>query len=278
MLIYTNGNWVAEKQAVVPFHDQGFLYGDSLFETIRVNQGQPFRLRKHLSRLRSGMQTIQLDDAPFDTIPFILNEFIKKNDLQDALVRVMITRGVSRDASSSAPVEPALYVSAREIREPAAWPVRVVYLEEKNYPILRFYPAIKSGNYLGNRMAIKDAEATGAYEPVFVNRDGYVTECAIRNIFFVKDHILLTPAVELGVLPGVMRDTIMELARKRSLRVEEALIKYKDVPEMDEAFISSSGVGVLPVTWDGFTSDYALTRSLRKDLKILFKTGASDVT
>ncbi|MCF6239440.1 MAG: aminotransferase class IV, partial [Candidatus Marinimicrobia bacterium] len=117
-----------------------------------------------------------------------------------------------------------------------------------------------------------------AYEPVFVNRNGYVTECAIRNIFFVKDDELLTPAVELGVLPGVIRDTIMELARRRGLQVRESLILKDDVNTMDEAFISSTGVGVLPVTWEGFEAHYKYSQILQKDLQQLFESGATDVT
>jgi len=279
MLIYTNGNWVEAEQAVIPFNDQGFLYGDSLFETIRVNHGQPFRLSKHLERMQSGMETIHLDaDEMMLEIPNILGAFITKNNLDNALARVIITGGVRQGSSWRSESRPAIYVSSRPISELESWPARVVFLEEKNYPILRFHPAIKSGNYLGNMMAKKDAEDAGAFEPVFVNRDGYITECAIRNVFFIKDDILLTPSLELGVLPGVIRDTIMELAEKRGLKVRETLIIKDDVQEMDEAFISSTGVGVLPVTWDGFQSDYYHSRILREDIHKLFDSGESNVT
>jgi len=274
MLIYVNGNWVEEEQAVIPFMDQGFLYGDSLFETIRVNQGELFRLDKHLDRMSSGMETIHLKAEQLLTeIPITLEIFIEKNQLENALIRVMVTRGASRGAPWSSQPKPALYISARSINEVPDGPVLVIFVEEKKYPLLRFHPAIKSGNYLGNMLAKQDAEAAGAFEPVFVNRDGYITECAIRNIFFIKGNVLLTPAVELGVLPGVVRDTIMELARLRGLEVREALILEDEVNSMDEAFISSTGVGVLPVTWEGFESNYDHTRILRQDLRKLFKEG-----
>ena len=272
MLIYANGVWVEASQAVIPFQDQGFLYGDSLFETIRVNQGALFRLEKHLERMRSGMQTIRMDaESLLEDIPNILGTLIAKNQIISALIRVMITRGVSDNLA-------AIYISARAIGELPEWPVKVIFVKEQNYPILRFHPAIKSGNYLGNMLAKKDARTVGAFEPVFVNRDGYVTECAIRNIFFIKNNILLTPAVELGVLPGVIRDTIMELARKRGLKVREALIIQNEVASMDEAFISSTGVGVLPVYWEGFESDYKHSQILRNDLQELFKSGKSYVS
>ncbi len=274
MLIYVNGTWAEEEQAAIPFMDQGFMYGDSLFETIRVNHGQLFRVKKHLERMRSGMEIIRLDAGQMlADIPTTLETFIEKNGVDSALIRVMVTRGVSHGAPWSSLSKPALYVSARAIGEVPPGPVLVIFVEEKNYPLLRFYPAIKSGNYLGNMLAKKDAEAAGAFEPVFVNQDGYVTECAIRNIFFIKNDVVLTPSVELGVLPGVMRDTIMELARRRGLHVKEARIREDEVHTMDEAFISSTGIGVLPVTWDGFESRYKHTNVLRQDLKQLFESG-----
>jgi branched-chain amino acid aminotransferase len=279
MLIYTNGTWIEADQAVIPFNDQGFLYGDSLFETIRVNQGQPFRLDRHMERMLSGMGTIHMAaESILDEIPNILETFITKNQVTNALVRIMITRGVSKGAPWSTQAEqPAVYLSGRAINTTPKWPVKVIFVEEKNYPILRFHPAIKSGNYLGNMLAKKDAQKAGAFEPVFVNRDGYITECAIRNIFFIKDDILLTPALELGVLPGVIRDTIMELALRRGLQVRESLILKETVDSMDEAFISSTGVGVLPIVWPGFESTYQSSQILQSDLQALFKSGASDV-
>ena len=279
MLIYANGLWVEAEQAMVPFNDLGFLYGDSLFETVRVNGSNPFRLEKHLERMQSGMDTIKMESADqLAKIPGILEEFISRNDLESALTRIIITRGISKGSPWKSESTPAIYMTSRPVNKPEDWPVRVVFLEEKNYPILRFHPAIKSGNYLGNMLAKKDAEDAGAFEPVFVNRDGYVTECAIRNVFFIKDGVLLTPSLELGVLPGVIRDTIMELAEKRQLKVEETLISENDVSDMDEAFISSTGVGVLPVTWDGFHSDYHHSQILKEELQKLFDSGESNVT
>lgn len=276
MFIYANGTWVESEQAVVPFNDQGFLYGESLFETVRINQGRPFRLEKHLDRMRSGMHTILMDgDEQLAAIPEILETYISKNELINALTRVIITRGASAGSPWKTVSKPSIYMTSRPINKPEPWPVKVVFLEEEKYPILRFHPAIKSGNYLGNMLAKKDAEAAGAFEPVFVNGDGFVTECAIRNIFFIKDGVLLTPSLELGVLPGVIRDTIMELAHKRQLDVQETLISQDEAQNMDEAFISSTGVGVLPVTWEGYKSIYQYSKILREDLNNLFESGDS---
>jgi len=279
MLIYANGEWVRADAAVVPFADQGFLYGESLFETIRVNQGHPFRLGKHMDRMRSGMHTIRMDaEDRLREIPAILAEYISKNQIEDALIRIIITRGIATGSPWNASSLPAIYMTSRPLSPVDRWPVKVIFFEEKNYPVLRFHPAIKSSNYLGNMLAKKDAEDAGAFEPVFVNGEGFVTECAIRNVFFIRQDSLLTPCLELGVLPGVIRDTIMELAIKRQLNVEETYIRHDEIHSMDEAFISSTGVGVLPVYWEGFTSEYHHSEILRKDLENVFESGDSHVT
>ena len=144
--------------------------------------------------------------------------------------------------------------------------VKVVFFNEADYPIIRFTPAIKSMNYIGNMLAKKDAEKLGAYEPVFVNHNSIITECAIRNIFFIKNQTLLTPSTELGILPGVMRDTIMELARNMKLEIIETKIHKDEIMEMDEAFISSSGIGLYSCKWDNWDSDFTLTQQLKEKL------------
>ncbi|MEE9466413.1 MAG: aminotransferase class IV, partial [Candidatus Neomarinimicrobiota bacterium] len=147
-----------------------------------------------------------------------------------------------------------LYIDFRFIDSPPHLPVKVKFVTEADYPIARMVPALKSMTYLGNMLAIRDAVAEGAFEPVFVNRDGVITECSVRNIFFIKGNTLHTPDTSLGILPGVTRDLIMELATDFDLTVDTAPILATDVGAMDEAFISSTGIGVYPVTWDGFHS------------------------
>ena len=145
-------------------------------------------------------------------------------------------------------------------------PVRVTFFKEKDYPLIRFNPAIKSINYLGNMMALEDAKSKGAYEPVFISRDGFITECAIRNIFFIKGQMLYTPSLDLGVLPGVMRSTIIDIATLENLKIKECHINFHDINSFDEAFISSSGIGILECYWDEWKSDYKITKKIKKNL------------
>ena len=264
---YINGKWVKKSDAKISANDAGFLLGDGLFETIRFQNKKLFLIDKHLARLKNGLETIKIkSDFSDEEIKSILNEIIDKNDINDGLIRLMITRGELEGEpwNYSGPV--CIYVSIRPISPMSNSPVKVVYFNESDYPIIRFTPAIKSMNYIGNMLAKKDAEKFNAYEPVFINNDGYITECAIRNIFYIKGNSLITPSEELGILPGVMRDSIMKIGDKIGLKVFESKIHKNEIDSMDEAFISSSGIGLLPCFWDDWNSDFKLTNQLQNYL------------
>ncbi|MCF7798153.1 MAG: aminotransferase class IV [Lentisphaeria bacterium] len=276
MQIYINGQWIPEAEAVIPFQDGGFLYGDSLFETIRVSAGKPFRLDKHLDRLWAGLKIIRLETPWLQTEMVELCEtFIAKNAIQDGLLRLIITRGTILGSPWNFTGTPNRYLTGRAISPTPDPPVLVEFVNESDYPIARFYPAIKSGNYLGNLLAKRDVEQRGVFEPIFVNRDGFITEGAIRNVFFIRNDTLFTPALTLGVLPGVIRDTIIELARDAGIPVEEAHIHKDEIDTFEEGFISSTGVGILPAKWRGMASGsaYTITHQLRGKLNQRLKEG-----
>ena len=126
-------------------------------------------------------------------------------------------------------------------------------------------------NYIGNMLAKKDAEKDNAFEPVFYNKDGFITECAIRNIFFIKENMILTPSKNLGVLPGVMRDTILSISKNLQFDVKETNIPLNSIKNMDEAFISSTGIGLLPCYWDNWKSDFIITSRIKENLNQLIK-------
>ncbi len=246
--------------------DSGFWYGDGLFETLRVANGTIFRPHKHLARMREGMKVLKIDfPVPDDQVVALMEEAVRLNNLRDTLLRLMCTRGTLENAPWKHPGPSNLYIGFRFADAELTLPVKVIFAKEEHYPIGRMVPAIKPMTYLGNMLAIGDAVVRGAYEPVFVNRDGLVTECAIRNIFFVQGNTLRTADVSLGILPGVTRDLILELAGGLGLEVDMSPIRADEVNRMDEAFISSTGIGVCPCTWDGYhDSDYAITYRLRE--------------
>lgn len=268
IIFYINGEWVNENNAKIPFNDAGFLYGDGLFETVRFQNRKLFRPQMHVNRLRAGLEILSLqlpiDD---DEIISILDQSIERNQIDNGLLRMIITRGfIDKGSPWNHKGIPGLYVSIRPLSFQPETPVKIVYLKESSFPLIRFKPAIKSVNYLGNMLAKKEAEQQGAFEPIFINPDGFITEGAIRNVFFIKDDRLLSPGLDLGVLPGIMRSSIIEISKKTELIFSESHIHIDEISHMDEAFISSTGIGILPCYWENWSSDYTKTKILQKYL------------
>ena len=264
-VVYADGHWVKQSEATVPFMDSGFWYGDGLFETLLVSRGRLFRPHRHLERMHEGMQTLGISfPLPKEEVIALMEEIAARNGLQETTVRLMVTRGTLAGAPSDYAGDANLYIGLRYTQPRPEFPVRVVFADEADYPIARRYPAIKSMTYLWNMLAIRDAARQGAFEPVFINRDGLITECAVRNIFFIQGNTLRTPDLTLGILPGVTRDLILELAPSLGLDIDTAPIDRAAADAMDEAFIASTGIGIYPVAWDGYRhSDYAITYALR---------------
>jgi len=121
-------------------------------------------------------------------------------------------------------------------------------------------------NYIGNMLAKNFADSKGAFEPVFYNKNKIITECAIRNIFYIKENQVLTPSLDLGILSGVMRETIIDLVQSMGFNFNESHISYNDIADMEEAFITSTGIGLLPCYWDGWNSKFHATKSIKKEL------------
>ena len=270
---YINGNWEEASKSTVPLNDAGFLLGDGLFETIRFQNWELFQPDKHLERLHAGLKIIHIYLEFLDSeIIKLLNKIIQKNELRSGLLRFMVTRGNIEGPPWQYAGPASIYINIRPLSTEPALPVKVVFYSESKYPIIRFTPAIKSLNYIGNMLAKKKADDDNAFEPVFYNENGYITECAIRNIFFIKGKTLLTPDTKLGVLPGVMRDAIMSIAKEINLNVTETNIPIESINDMDEAFISSTGIGLLPCFWDGWQSDFRLTSKLKKCINQLLNS------
>ena len=263
MYYLVNNKFINSKDAMIPFHDAGFLYGDGLFETMRFNNEKIFSIDNHLDRLIKGLNIInlQISQSREDLIE-ILYSVINKNSINDGILRLMITRGLINDSNS----KPSIYISIKNFYKVPGKPVKVIYFDETKYPIIRFKPAIKSMNYLGNMLAKQDADKFGAYEPIFFNNNNIITECAIRNIFYIRNNILLTPSLDLGILSGVMRDIILQIAISLNIEIKETHINYNEIDTMDEAFITSTGIGLLPCYWNGWKSDFKVTKLIKKEL------------
>jgi len=270
LINYINGKWELTSKSKISLYDAGFLLGDGLFETIRFQKGKIFRCNKHLDRLFFGLKLIRIEmKKSKENMKLLLEKIIQKNSIQTGLLRLMVTRGIVEGPPWQHDGPEGIYINIRSLTPKPNSPVKIIFYSEKKYPIIRFNPAIKSLNYIGNMLAKKDAEKDGAYEPAFYNEERFITECAIRNIFFIKENTLKTPSIKLGVLPGVMRDTIISIAMDMKLNIEETNIPFDSIDEMDEAFISSTGIGLLPCNWNNWDSNFKITSKLNTRLNQL---------
>ena len=266
MIYYINGKYTQSDKAKIPFSDAGFLYGDGLFETMRFDNRNIFSPLKHIHRLKKGLRIIKLSLKHKEIhLIELLNSVIEKNNLESGIIRMMITRG-NTDKKIGLINNPSIFISIKPFYKLPKGSVKIVYITESNFPIIRFTPAIKSMNYIGNMLAKQFAASKGAFEPVFYNNNYLITECAIRNIFYIKDNLLITPSLDLGILSGVMRETIINVASSMKLDIKECHISYNTINNMDEAFISSTGIGLLPCNWDGWSSNFKLTLQIKKEL------------
>lgn len=270
---YINREWVDTDTPRVPLHEAGFLRGDGIFESIPLEDGYIFRLDDHIERLFKGVRTIRIEPGETQQdVENLIDEYIERNQLQSGVIRVIITRGVYTDLPWNYEGPNSIYITHAPFPAIPPSPAPVVFFEESNYPLIRKHPAVKSLNYLGNMLAKMDAHEAGAFEPVLYNQDGYITEGGVRNVFFVSGETILTPPLSLGILAGTMRDAVLDVAKREGIEHREALIAKDDIHKMDEAFLTSSAVHILPIIWDNWQSDYVVTKKLQVALNEFIKT------
>ena len=268
-IVYINGKFCESSVATIDFYDSGFMFGYGLFETIRFNKNTLFKIDDHLNRLFQGLKQIQLKTGYSKN--FIIDcimQLINKNNMESGLAKIIITRGRTEDFNLNENYTPSLFISLKKLPKIDKSPINIKFLSESNYPLIRFKNSVKSLNYLGNILAKLDSDKD-AFEPVFYNENGIVTECAFRNIFFIKNNCLYTPSTDLGILPGIMRETIIEITRKMNINISFDSILYKTIDSMEEAFISSTGIGLLPCYWENWNSktNYQLTQKIEQHLR-----------
>lgn len=258
MLVYLNGNLVPKEDAKVSVFDHGYLYGDGIYETLRAYDGMLFLADKHLLRLKSSADAISLDlPLSLEHIGKALQDTISANKLGDAYVRIQVSRGTGEIGLDPAlcPVPTMVIIAKPFTAYPADHYERGVSVAivktRRNHP-LALDPSIKGTNFLNNILAKIESIRAGAYEAIMLNWEGYVAEGTISNIFLVKAGILYTPHLQTGILEGVTRGLVLELARKESIETREKPILPRDLYEADECFITNTTIEVMPVsTVDG---------------------------
>ncbi|MDQ1272106.1 MAG: branched-chain amino acid aminotransferase [Planctomycetota bacterium] len=251
--IYINGQILPQEDAKISVFDHGLLYGDGVFEGIRAYNGKIFTLEEHLDRLYDSAAVIALK------IPITKAEMasaIKKtmeaNNQTDSYIRLVVTRGVGKlglDPNKCATPQVIIITDTIELYPKALYEkgLDVVTVATIRNHFSALDPKIKSLNYLNNILAKLESLQAGAGEALMLNKDGYVAECAGDNIFIFKGNTLLTPPASAGILIGITRNVVMELATKMGIQVKEYLMTRYDLYIADECFLTGTAAEIIPV-------------------------------
>jgi branched-chain amino acid aminotransferase len=252
--VYVNGTITPAEHAVVPVYDHGFLYGEGVYETLRTYNRVPFLYDRHARRLRASADRLQLL-VPFANVAlaeWIQDTVVAAGDLDEAYIRVLLTRGVGElSYDIAATPAPSLVIIVKPL-DPV--PVRI---EQEGItialvPVLRNHPGsvnpiIKSNNLLNNAIAMQQANQRGGEEALMCNYRGELSECSQSNFFMIRNGVLLTPPSEAGLLEGITRGFLFDVAREAGIEAREETLYPADLETADEVFITSTTRELSPV-------------------------------
>ena len=245
---------IRKDEALVPIMDRGFLYGDSIYEAVRTYQNRLFFLNRHYERLLNSASRLSFQ------IPFSLEKLEKhllelvENSGCDCYIRIIVTRGEDSvfDLYPKKEIVPRTLIVARPIHQyPAEFyskGISLAIVSVRRNAKTALDPEIKSGNYLNNVLAIMEAKGKGVNDALMINDDGYVTECTTSNFFTVRNGVVITPKLDVGILHGVTRQFLLEIMDEQGIPSEEKNMTPDDVFDCDECFITATTKEIMPVT------------------------------
>lgn len=277
MKIYLNGRFVDRKDAKVSVFDHGLLYGDGAFEGIRSYQGLVFKLQEHIDRLYATAHTLMIG-IPLTRTQMIkaVVDTLKANKLQDAYIRVIVTRGegdLGLDPRKCLGGPNIIVITDKITLYPKqlyAQGMEIITVPTARHCPEALDPRLKSLNYLNNILAKIEANNSGYCEAIMLDSQGYVAECTGDNIFIMKNGILSTPSQ--GRLRGITLDTVLALAVKSRIRTEERLITRHEVYTADECFLTGTAAEIIPVVKvDGRTIGAGMPGPQTRKMIRLFK-------
>ena len=238
---------------MISVFDHGFLYGDSIYETIRTTGGYPFLLDRHLERLRSSAAALHLElDLETATYQEGVAVALEAAGNSESILRIIVTRGEGDIGYSQAlcprPNSLIFVRPTASLRDPARrLAVRVAILSVLRNDRRTVSPAIKSGNLLNNILGAHEAEDRGFDEGIMLNPRGQVAEGTMTNLFIVKDGVVLTPPLEAGILPGITRGFVLELARESGVEAREESFGPEILLAAQEAFLTGTTRAIQPI-------------------------------
>jgi len=253
MKVYIDGKFCDEQAAKISVFDHGLLYGDGIFEGIRVYNGRVFRLKEHIDRLFFSAKAILLD-LPLSHAQLMAAtvEACRQNELRDGYIRLVVTRGVGTlGLNPNRCQNPSVIIIAGKIQlyPPELYEQGMAIITVPTVRNLHsaLNPAIKSLNYLNNILAKIEANNAGCEEAILLNSEGFVAECTGDNLFILREGQLLTPPLSAGALYGITRRVVMELAVESGIVVGEPNLTRYDVFNAEECFLTGTAAEILPV-------------------------------
>jgi branched-chain amino acid aminotransferase len=259
-VVWIDGRIVPVSEARVPVTDHGLLYGDGIFEGIRVFSGRVFRLDDHLARFAAGARALALEPpGGIGTVRRVVLDTVRALGSRESYVRLILTRGEGElGVDPTTCPRPRLICLAGQVtiypEEKLSRGIELVTASLRRPPADVLDPRVKSLNYLNNAMAKLEARQRGADEALLLNLAGNVAEASVANLFVCRDGVLATPPASDGALEGITRRTVLELARELGIPAGERTLGRQDLFAADEVFLTGSGAGLVPVrTLDGRT-------------------------
>jgi len=252
--VSVNGRITGERDAVISVFDHGFLYGEGVYETLRTYGRKPFLYDRHLRRLRRSADLIALA-IPFSDadLNVQIEATIAAADFRgEAYIRILVTRGIGDlTYDPAATPQPSVVIIVKPHVDPPPEVYRdgvtVVLVDiVRNHPA-SVNPMIKSNNLMNSALAMQEAIRRGGYEAVMRNFKGELAECAVANLFVVRDGAVLTPPLTAGLLPGITREYLFELGQQHGVDVREATLRDEDLFGAQEAFLTGTTREIVPI-------------------------------
>jgi branched-chain amino acid aminotransferase len=254
MRVYVNGQITAPEDARISALDHGFLFGDSVFEVLRTYGRRPFRVAEHLTRLERSAAGLGLELPARERLLEAIFRTCSEVSGPELYIRLIVTRGVGRGPGVD-PLDfgdPGIVVIGDVLMEidPALYErgCEVALVGARRSARAGLDPALKTGNSLNSLLALMQARAAGALEGILLNADGELTEAARSNLFLVRESIVSTPPLHAGLLGGITRDEVLRLCHEEQIPAVEQTLYPADLQKADEAFLTSTTKGLMPVT------------------------------